>query len=312
MVKLGIIDTTNGTMSETTRDINVGIMNFLGQQYAILKNFLKESGIDLGNDSELFPTTTTRDDNFKKILQEAQKFFYNESKVSDIKTKIKEQWKNKQLLREHSYLDAMYAYVYLSNFDELLQSQFKKSIEINKNQELPISISDNISSYKYSFKIRNNNLSRGWNTQENRNGIEEMGNLGKILIQQIPKLNHVDGKSFGNSLSSIEAVIAVNSVLEKILSQNLVTTGVDRGIGRIQQAIINNDYIVDYKILQTIFEEIFNKESNLEKVLNIPINNMHILYSLYKTVYEKIPNLDIVFIAQNRNILIKCDQAILL
>lgn len=289
MVKLGIIDTTNGTMSETTRDINVGIMNFLGQQYTILKNFLKENDIDLGNDSELFPTTTTRDDNFKKILQEAQKFFYNESKVSDIKTKIKEQWKNKQLLKEHSYLDAMYAYVYLSNFDELLQSQFKKSIEINKNQELPISISDNISSYKYSFKIRNNNLSRGWNTQENRNGIEEMGNLGKILIQQIPKLNHVDGKSFGNSLSSIEAVIAVNSVLEKILSQNLVTTGVDKGIGKIQQAIINNDYIVNYKILQTIFEEIFNKESNLEKVLNIPINDMHILYSLYKAVYEKNP-----------------------
>ena len=34
----------------------------------------------------------------------------------------------------------------------------------------------------------------------------------------------------------------------------------------------DNDYIVDYKILQTIFEEIFNKGSNLEKVLNIPIN----------------------------------------
>lgn len=256
-------------------DINEGIEQFLEKQWEVLTQFL-----NLENIGQLF-NGHERNSKFQEVIDQAHEYFYKNTNPKS----IEQQWIAKKERREHKELAAVTAFLYLDNFEDFFRKTFKKLAKIEKSQRDPIEVTSDNVSYKYTFAVNVNNLSRGWSTNEQRNGIDEIGNVGKLLLSRITKLSYETGQSTGEHITVIDAVNAVNSLLEQI-TQREISDFDSTGLGAIMDRLAQNNFIVDSSVLQFILQQI-TQSDYLMRTLQLTRRDKDTLYSLYTKVYDK-------------------------
>lgn len=110
-------------------------------------------------------------------------------------------------------LDAVNAYINLTKFDEVIEENVGKYIQIDKKLDEPINnIEENnriITKYKYNFGRKKTNMQKDFR-EVMQNALDTMGNFSKFLIEGIPRIDsfsNINQIQFINSLLHLKAAI---------------------------------------------------------------------------------------------------------
>ena len=290
---IAIYNKKNGVV-ESDRELNNGIINYLEEQYQIIRKFIKNYYKDI--DTALFPQHLFTTNNGVKVKTQNHfntlTLMYNiiESMKEDGKFMdfVTEGWnKNMDNSKEQSQALDVYnaanAYINIVYFDDTLKKEFSKFIDIG-NQANPIQAVvdewDHVTEvYKYTRTVGNSNARKTWG-DEISDALNEMSKFHQVLIESIPMYDHKDKtKQWGNmEPKDLVGSFTLLKAVGTLVSNEKFRTAVED---------INNSKNNDS--LNTIFKILFKDENqNVIRELNrlgLDYNHLNILYSVYKAVF---------------------------
>lgn len=279
---------------KSDRELNNGIINYLEEQYKIIRNFIKNYYKDI--DTALFPQHLFTINNGVKV--KTQNHFNTLTLMYNIIESMKangkfmdfvtEGWNksidnSKEQSQALDVYNAVNAYINIVYFDNTLKKEFSKFIDIG-NQANPIQAVvdewDHVTEvYKYTRTVGNSNARKTWG-DEISDALNEMSKFHQVLIESIPIYDHKDeSKQWGN--------IEPKDLVGSFTLLKAVGTQVSNEKFRTAVEDINNSKNNDS--LDTIFKILFkDKNQNVIRELNrlgLDYNHLNVLYSVYRTVF---------------------------
>lgn len=273
--------------------LNQSIVEFQNQLYQQVIGYMKENNIELPADvSNMFIQDEKSKNQYKinpgyiKVLNAFYNTILNNSIYQD---QLEIDFHNKilGLNTNNSLLNAVSAFIGITQFNELLEDTLPKYIYIDRDKTSPISYDKSGKPiYKYFINRKNVNLKAGWHSEVS-DGIAEMGNFSVMAIESIPVRN-----KYG-TLSKQDFIISFLKL--KNLLQNINTNSGD--LARAKRMLKSNQ-VEAWKIaLQYIkdADEKYLKGDGTTKynILNKSLENHRITdndWNNYISVYDYIFN----------------------
>ncbi len=187
------------------------------------------------------------------------------------------------------------SYINLRYFDSLLKEKIGKVIGIDKDVEENVEV--DASQKKYFFRTVINDLSKGWETQENQDALETTSRFSKMIIENIPMMNYNTGSKLNynvttttfagafcnlfntlinsnNSGGTESANVAITDYLfymhrnpKKYVKQLLYKLFEGRGRDGLRKELLTKGLTeFDLNVLYSAYQFLFNKKTGLEKV----------------------------------------------
>lgn len=279
----------SNTLIDSDYDLNKNIINYQNQQYKIIRDFLIK--YYFSDYSKLFPLTyysnRTRIPNVKSTLEAMFNI------INHLKDKMEfsidmENGQNDTLLGQTSpnsdLYNAVSAYINLVYFDANLRNSVSDFININRNLHTPIytettDYGKEINLFKYTIKTGNSNAIKSWGN-DNPDSVKLISNFTKFIINRIPVYSYLDDSNQHVQLTAKDFIGTIVK-LKDIGHRVTINTNFKEACSDLANGIKN---------LQTIFEILFvNKDKDVIKALKdlqFDDNNLNILYSIYRTVFN--------------------------
>ena len=216
--KICIVDIDNGTLTMNNDELNEYIREYKEQQFKLIVEYLKSIGesvpqenmfsVDSDENYTLNPDYVATLNKMYKVIKENK---------SNTEFKLKQGW-GRQINGENDlfYL-ATNAYVNIFYFDRLLKHSFGKVVDIAKdaaNDEVDPSYE------KYSFSKKAAELAKGWETQENRDALQDTAKFSKRIIESIPMQSHQKKTKYPFNLTMVSFSNAITNLFSSIMSIN--------------------------------------------------------------------------------------------
>lgn len=297
MLLRSIINTSEKELVTNEKELNEGIITTQSEEYDIIKDYLLSQGYNLsdyGIPQNLYHTDS------KSKTQALTKGYYNILTLmyniiekartnGTLEQELEDGW-NKYILNDTnpSLYRAVNAYVNLTYFDDVLRQSFGEYIQIDEEQDAPITkdsngYKQNGFSYKYTFAKGNKFATKTWGV-EDHDSLKEMSKFSQILIQSIPVYEYnIERAAESESFGKMEVKDFVNTISKLLDLSSAITDQT------IQDAICLFQSNPRQSI-QTIFSRIFgnNNKTLLKNLFDLGFDQNYInyLYSIYRTCFK--------------------------
>lgn len=276
--------------------LNESIVEFQNQLYQQVVGYMKNNNIKLPADVTNMFIQDEKSKNQYRInpsyIKVLNAFYNNVINNSTYQDQLEIDFHNKILGQDdnNSLLNAVSAFIGITQFDELLRDALPKYIYTDHNQTSPISYDKNGKPiYKYSINRKNINLKGGWHSEVS-DGIAEMGNFSVMAIETIP----LRGK-YG-TLSKQDFIISFLKL--RNLIQNISDSSNENNTLYKAKKLLKRDQKEAWKIVLEFIkdadEKYLNGDGNSKyNLLNKSVKNHRITdndWNIYVSVYDYVFN----------------------
>ena len=301
---LSIIDIEHEQIIEGVPTLNDRLERFKGDEYLKLKAFVETIKGENGQqfNSTLIANSYYLNGKMKSNVPNAYNIMYNyiqylknNGKLEDA---IKDGWELKMRQEPSPFFDALNAYINLQFFDARLKQSFGKYININRDYNEPITEDNGTKVYKYTLATGNSEMTKGWETADYQDAIDQMSGYSQILIENIPLISYdTNDRTRIAKFQRLNAVYFNNAIVNlrsAIMNMPPSYNNQDADLHQMLENTLNNpdEWI---NILWTIFKSSRSK-TIISNLLNSKSVNgyqylnkfdLNILYSIYKQVFDK-------------------------
>lgn len=282
---------------------DLGQLDINKQQYTKLKNLFEEL-VEKGTsfDTDLVASfyykgeeATSKVDNVYAMMYNYILYLKEKGVLEDM---INKSWQDKVRGNPAPFFDALNAYVNLQFFDQCLQQTFGKYIQIDKNYDEPINVTEKGTVYKYSLSTGNAQMVKGWETADYQDAIDQLSGYSGILIDNIKLLSYETGeavrKGYDYSITPVQfanAIINLRSAVDNLPFDK----SAEELKRKLEMTLINPEEWVS--IIKSLFnrgnkDKLSQLGKDLLKTKTINgrnyLNNfdLNVLYSIYQTVFN--------------------------
>lgn len=282
----------------TSKDINDSIVQYKNKQYIKIRNYIITHVDSSFEKQDIFDKEgILQEEYLENLLSKFESFLAPLVKDNRLPSMLDQQWDNfiKENLNESQLLDAVYSYINVKYFDQLLKEEFGDIVQIDSkylNSEVGTSIKENDTSFpvmKYNFGKDRSNSVKSWNIGEFRDALKESSKLSQLILGTVSLYDafDVNHPKLNNAIEIAQVALAWSELRAALAS----TTSREKKILELQKymqwsANNPNEYIV--KILEFFSKAITNKDDVAalrdNGLSSISVNT---LFSIYHELYDK-------------------------
>ena len=207
------------TLITNQDELNAAIAIQKNKYYSQILQYLEQYyGYDISSyPDQIFNDDSSLNPGYEEVLR-----IFEENVLPDItKDRIRFGWAsaiNGETNYNSETFSALNSFINLKYFDSLLKEKIGKVIGIDKDVEENVEV--NADQNKYFFKTVINDLSKGWETQENQDALETTSRFSKLIIENIPMLNYKSGKQLNYNVSSTTFAGAFCNLFSTLINCN--------------------------------------------------------------------------------------------
>lgn len=280
-------DVEHSRIIRDNETITEGMMQFLNEQYKIIYNFLKERNVSLeGIKSNMFVMSTESDSyghtnpSYSQLLEKFIEYIRN---LDNGQKLISDDFENKYSRKDFPVLKAVYAYLSVQYFNDLLIQNYGKYFYVDKKQTDPIEQDEN-GNYKYKYNVnrKSSQLIAGWETGVVRDGLKEQGVFSTKIMEQIPLLNSI---GFLDKTNVITTLLKLQYTAEHYNGNNVT-------LKKLKTALLKTDFnlIEGWKeVMELVHNLIKNGSTTIliknsqegNKINSVDIDNLESIYHYF-------------------------------
>lgn len=279
-------DVEHSRIIRDNETITEGMMQFLNDQYKIIYNFLKDHNVSLeGIKSNMF-IMSTESDNYghcnPSYPQLLEKFIEYIRSLDNGQKLISDNFENKYSRKDFPVLKAVYAYLSVQYFNDLLIQNYGKYFYVDK-QTNPIDVDENGNrKYKYSINRRQSQLIAGFETNVVRDGLKEQGVFSTKIMEQIPLLNSI---GYLDKTNVITTLLKLQYTIEHYNGNNVT-------LKKLKTALLKTDFnlVEGWKeVMELVHGLIKNNSTTIliknsqegNKINSVDIDNLESIYHYF-------------------------------
>ena len=278
-----IVDFYEKTLTMNNEDLNDKIREYKQKQFGYIVQYLKSIGktVPQENMFQLSEDEYILNTDYISTLNMMYRHIKEDKNATE--AKLKSGW-SKQIKGESDlfYL-ATNAYANLFYFDRLLKQEYGKVIEISKDVYTE-EIDPKYQKYKFSKKAAE--LAKGWETQENRDALQDTARFSKRIIESIPMQSYQKKTKYPFNLTMVSFSNAMTNLFSGLLQVNNKSKGSTSADSTTMQEKILDLLFKFHEQPRTFMSQVLSELFKIEskdtlKQYNLTKFDLDVLYSIH-------------------------------